>query len=102
MIRRVRTAEGLAHYASMLDTKRQENNWIYQAHYAPHDIEARELNTGLSRKDYARQLGINFVTLPKVRVEDGIEAVRVSLAPLAVTSFKRQIKKALYGPCFLR
>jgi hypothetical protein len=74
-----RAGEGLAHYASMLDTKRQENNWIYQAHYAPHDIEARELNTGLSRKDYARQLGINFVTLPKLRVEDGIEAVRAIL-----------------------
>lgn len=74
-----RAGEGLAHYASMLDTKRQENNWIYQAHYAPHDIEARELNTGLSRKDYARQLGINFTTLPKLRVEDGIEAVRAIL-----------------------
>ena len=74
-----RAGEGLAHYASMLEQKRQENNWIYQAHYAPHDIEARELNTGLSRKDYARQLGINFVTLPKLRVEDGIEAVRAIL-----------------------
>jgi hypothetical protein len=74
-----RAGEGLAHYASMLDTKRQENNWIYQAHYAPHDIEARELNTGLSRKDYARQLGIHFTTLPKLRVEDGIEAVRAIL-----------------------
>ena len=74
-----RAGEGLAHYASMLETKRQENNWIYQAHYAPHDIEARELNTGLSRKDYARQLGINFITLPKLRVEDGIEAVRAIL-----------------------
>ena len=74
-----RSGEGLAHYASMLENKRIENNWIYQAHYAPHDIEARELNTGLSRKDYARQLGIQFYTLPKISIDAGIEAVRAIL-----------------------
>jgi len=74
-----RSGEGLAHYASVLEDKRAEHHWIYQAHYAPHDIEARELNTGLSRKDYAFQLGIRFSTLPKISIDAGIEAARAVL-----------------------
>jgi len=71
-----RSGEGLAHYASVLEKKKREYNLLYGNHYAPHDIEARELGTGLSRKEYASQLGLNFVTLPKISIDAGIEAVR--------------------------
>lgn len=66
------SGEGLAHYAKIL----QEKNYVFGTHWAPHDIEVRELGTGKSRLETARQLGINFQVIPKLTVEDGIEAAR--------------------------
>jgi hypothetical protein len=66
------SGEGLAHYAHVL----QERGYIYGNHWAPHDIEVREFTTGKSRKDVAYSLGIKFRRVPKLTVEDGIEAVR--------------------------
>lgn len=63
---------GLPHYADVLSAK----GYSYGTHYAPHDIEARELGTGKSRKATAATLGINFKTVPQHRVDDGIDAVR--------------------------
>ena len=36
-------------------------------HYAPHDIAVRELSTGQSRLERARQLGINFRQVPRTK-----------------------------------
>jgi phage terminase large subunit len=66
------SGEGLAHYARVLKDK----EYVYGKHYAPHDIEVRELGTGKSRKDTAAMLGIRFTTLPKLPLDDGIDAVR--------------------------
>lgn len=66
------SGEGLAHYAKML----QDKGYIYGEHWAPHDIEARELGTGKSRLEVAKGLGLNFRTAPRLSIEDGIEAVR--------------------------
>ena len=72
------SGEGLAHYAKML----QDRGYVYGVHWAPHDIEARELGTGKSRLDVAKGLGLNFRTAPRLSIEDGIEAVR-NLLPRA-------------------
>ena len=64
--------EGLPHYARIL----QEKGYIYGTHYAPHDIEVRELGSGRSRLEVAQQLGINFQIVPRLSIEDGIDAVR--------------------------
>lgn len=64
--------EGLSHYAKVM----QDKGYLYGNHYAPHDIEVRELGTGKSRLEVSRSLGINFKVAPKLAVEDGIEAVR--------------------------
>jgi len=66
--------ESLEHYAQVIHSK----PYIYETHYAPHDIENRELGTGLSRKSIASNLGIQFTTLPtlKMRLQDGIEIAR--------------------------
>ncbi|HEV2110849.1 MAG TPA: hypothetical protein VGT99_05795, partial [Gammaproteobacteria bacterium] len=66
------SGEGLAHYAKVL----QERGYVYGSHWAPHDIAARELGTGKSRLEVARNLGLNFKVAPRLSVEDGIEAVR--------------------------
>jgi hypothetical protein len=66
---------GLDHYARELDRK----NYLYGEHWAPHDIAVRELGTGKSRIEVARELGIKFRTVPQVGVKDGVDAVRMMI-----------------------
>ena len=68
--------EGLLHYARVL----RERNYLYGSHNAPHDIEVRELGSGKSRLETAAELGIRFNIVPKIGVQDGIDAVRVLLS----------------------
>ena len=67
------SGEGLDHYVRVL----QQKPYIYGKHYAPFDIEVKELGTGKSRKEIARSLGIDFVVVPKLPLADGINAVRM-------------------------
>lgn len=53
--------------------------YIYGSHYGPHDVTSRDMFTGVERVDIARQHGINFKVVPKVKVQEGIEAVRCLL-----------------------
>lgn len=65
--------EGLSYYINILNSK----GYTYGKHYAPHDIEVRELTTGISRKETARSLGINFETVKRpARKDEGIDAIR--------------------------
>lgn len=66
--------EGLPYYAGILKDK----PYIYADHFAPHDIDSHAFSSGLSAKEVGSSLGIKFITLPtlKLRLEDGIEAVR--------------------------
>lgn len=57
----------------------QQKGYTYGQHWAPHDIEAREIASGLSRRQTAMQLGIPFRVVDKTSVEDGIHAVRLVL-----------------------
>lgn len=69
------SGEGLHHYANVLDKK----GYRYEAHYAPHDIEVREIGSGKSRKEIARELGITFSVAPKLNLHDGLNAARMLL-----------------------
>ncbi len=66
--------EGLPHYVSVL----KKRDYIYANHYAPHDIESHSFSAGMSASEVGASLGVKFITLPtlKIRLEDGIEAVR--------------------------
>lgn len=66
------SGQGLPHYKNIL----QQRGYTYGEHYAPHDIEVRELGSGKSRLETAKSLGINFKIVPKLSIEDGIQAVR--------------------------
>lgn len=68
--------EGMAHYINWLKDFSKLHNIRYGKHYAPHDIEVRELMSGKSRKETARTMGIIFQTVKRHSVEDGIESVR--------------------------
>lgn len=69
------SGEGLPHYANVLKAR----GYKYGRHIAPHDIAVRELGTGKSRLEVARECGIKFEMAPQMPVEDGIEAVRQTL-----------------------
>lgn len=68
--------KGMQHYIGYLEAFAREKSIKYGDHYAPHDIEVRELMSGESRRDTARAMGINFRVIKQHKIEDGIEAVR--------------------------
>lgn len=51
-------------------------SYVFDYHWAPHDIETRELTTGKTRLEVASSLGISFDVVPKIPLQDGIEALR--------------------------
>jgi len=63
----------------------REKPYAYGTHWAPHDIAVRELGTGKSRLEVAREHGIKFETTPRLHgaagfeVSEGIKAVRMLL-----------------------
>lgn len=67
--------EGFPHYAQLLQSK----GYTYGQHWAPHDIQVRELASGRSRLETAASLGIKFQIAPNVGLEDGIHAARLFL-----------------------
>jgi len=70
------TGEGLQHYVQWLHAWRAEHGAIFGRHIAPHDIRVRELGSGQSRLETARNLGIEFDIAPSLPLADGIEQVR--------------------------
>jgi len=68
------SGEGLHHYANVLNSK----GYTYGRHLAPHDAAVRELGTGKSRVEIAQSLGIRFEVMPPSKLEDGINATRMT------------------------
>ncbi len=66
----------IEHYKKKLD----EWGYLYGTHFAPHDVEARSLQTGTSLKTQANMLGLSFITIPPTSIEAGIQAVRSMLS----------------------
>jgi phage terminase large subunit len=64
----------------------REKPYVYGTHWAPHDISVRELGTGKSRLDVARENGIKFSITPRLHgekgfeVTEGIKAARLLMA----------------------
>jgi phage terminase large subunit len=69
------SGEGLPHYANVLNRK----GYSYGTHTGPHDIEVRELTTGRTRLEAAKEFGIHFRVAPRTSLEDGINAARMLL-----------------------
>lgn len=69
--------EGLDHYAKLLEKKAHEGLWQYGTHWAPHDIQVRELGHGArTRLQMARELGLDFAIVPNLSIHEGIEMAR--------------------------
>lgn len=73
------SGEGFPHYAKLLHGK----GYAYGKHWAPHDIQVRELSSGRSRLEVAAAQGIRFEVTPRLQsteageVEEGIHAARM-------------------------
>lgn len=67
------SGEGLPHYAQVLRSK----GYTYGTHWAPFDIQVKELGSGRSRLEVAKSLGIAFQIAPNVPIDDGIHAARM-------------------------
>jgi hypothetical protein len=72
------SGEGLTHYVSLL----REKPYTYGTHFLPHDVEVRELSTGLSRRRMLEDLGLRPIkTVPRaVDIATDIQAARNALA----------------------
>ena len=66
------SGHGLNHFAKVLKDK----PYVYGTHYLPHDVKVREMSTGQSRLETLTKLGIRPFVVPRLTVEDGIQAVR--------------------------
>lgn len=66
------SGESFEHYAEVL----QKKHYIYGSHFAPHDIENEVIQAEHSLYETARRLGIHFEVIPKMDVNEGIQAVR--------------------------
>lgn len=78
------SGHGLEHYVKMLS----EKPYIYDRHWAPHDIQVRELGSGKSRLEIAASLGIRFDITPNIGVKDGIDALRLLIPRLWIDAKK--------------
>ena len=70
----------LAHYTDLLYLKARTGGYGFRAHLLPHDVEVRELGTGMSRRhELSGLLHEPVITVPSHSTEDGITATRASL-----------------------
>lgn len=71
------SGEGMEHYINYLHDFADKHEIRFGEHYAPHDIEVRELMSGESRKDTAEKMGIKFKAVPRVNLKaESINALR--------------------------
>ena len=94
------SGEGFNHYFQVL----QERKYVYGKHYAPHDIMVRELGSGQSRYETARNLGVTFEirharskrdgtikaksAIPNIGIQDGIDSCKRKMSKLWIDEKK--------------
>lgn len=69
------SGEPLSHYVKVM----REKPYVYADAVLPHDAKARELQTGKSRVDALKSLGVSARVMAASKVDDGIEQVRAAL-----------------------
>jgi len=68
---------GFEHYINYINDYRNRNGIIIGEHFAPHDIQVTELTNGTTRLITARNMGLNFLCVPRPKVkQDAIECCR--------------------------
>lgn len=92
------SGEGLAHYYQWLKDQADNLGYRYGTHHLPHDVEVRELGTGISRKQALWDLGMrNIRVMPKVDIGTSIDRVRALFSKFY---FDEKLCKKLYEALF--
>jgi hypothetical protein len=63
------------HYAQIL----KEKDYIYDRHTGPHDLDQTSFASGKSIAEVAAQMKVRFRIAPRVKLDDGIHAVKMLL-----------------------
>src|SRR5262245_15692115 len=58
--------------------------YVYGKHFAPFDIKTKDLSTGKTRLETAKNLGWPFEIVPDISVDDGINAGKLAFARLYI------------------
>lgn len=58
--------------------------YVLGKHFAPHDIQTRDIGSGNTRLNIAAGLGIKFTIVPSIPIADGIEKAKLLIARLWV------------------
>lgn len=67
----------LSHYYDWLKERKDVMGYRYGSHHLPHDVEVKELASGISRKTTLYNLGLRNIRVgTKVPVQEGIDKVR--------------------------
>lgn len=69
------SGEALTHYLKVI----KEKPYLIERVFVPHDANVHDLGTGLTRVQVARNHGVEFTVLPKLSVQEGIDACRNTL-----------------------
>ena len=73
------SGEGMQTYIALLKSK----PYVYGTHWAPHDINVRELTSGRTRLEVAAGMGLKFEVVPRIQdteageLEEGIHMARM-------------------------
>jgi hypothetical protein len=73
------SSEGISHYVNIMAHRKSYTGELYKLGTVilPHDVKVRDLSTGQTRLARFRELGVRRIkVLPRIPVNDGIEAVR--------------------------
>jgi len=86
--------EGMDHYAQVLAKK----GYQYGRHWGPHDIQAGEFGSGLTRAQTAGRLGITFSPVPRVGSgQEGAREERIHAARMILPRCEFDEKKCAAG-----
>jgi hypothetical protein len=78
------SGKGLDYYVAQIKSK----PYAYGCHVLPHDIKARELGTGVSRKEVLDGMLPNTFVCPQHKVEDGISATRAAIRTMWIDAVR--------------
>ena len=73
-----------------------EMNYVYGEHWGPWDLKVREMSSGMSRVEIAAELGLHFNIVPKMSIQDGINAVRSIMNRVWIDQGCDRLLSALY------
>lgn len=74
------SGEGIEFYANVLANRRAEFGYNYGTHNGPHDLNKREIGTGVDIWTSSARVGIKFRRIPRVKYKrDSINAARILL-----------------------